>query len=128
MKRIYHHFQLWEDWREGMYREIPYPIQHSAIDAAARLLRMPAPLKMAMRRVIMEWPTSTAVNLSNTARNRQAWLGQAACFLTLTVPDYLTKLAWHSITENQQAAANAVADLIIEEWANAKNSAIAKRT
>lgn len=127
MKRIRHHYMKWEDWKEGMYQEIPAHHQQGAIDAAARLLRTPSLLLLAMRQVLRKWPTSAEQYLSNAASNRQAWLGQAACYLRMGTPDYLTKLAWHTLTANQQSQANAVADTVIDEWENAEENASAKR-
>jgi hypothetical protein len=99
-----------------MYLEVPRSQEQSATDAAARLLRLPTLLRAAMRRTLREWPVAAEQNLSNGAKNRQAWMGQAACFLATGSPDYLTKLAWHTLTAAQQSAANDVAGEVISEW------------
>jgi hypothetical protein len=120
MKRIYHHYELWEDWQHGMYalgltrgddRAMP-----AVIEASRQLLiNLPA-LRDAMQFVAFNWTHAAEVNLTNPNRNYQAWLGQAACCHHHGAPECLTKLAWHQLSTVQQDAANAIADGIMEAW------------
>jgi hypothetical protein len=52
-------------------------------EAAMQLLAQSERCLPAMLRVIREWPVAASVNLSNTAMNQRAWLGQAACCLAV---------------------------------------------
>lgn len=115
IERVHHHYLFWEDWRAGLYR---VPASHEQEDAvlAASLLGVASDLKAAMLSVLTEWPISSAVNLSHVARNRQAWLGQAACCWAIGVPETITKMGWHLVAEPLQVEANAVADEVIAEW------------
>ena len=115
MTRVYHHYEKWEDWKDGMYR-LDLEAQEHITLRAARLLSDPALLGIAMRHVIRGWPHSSAVNLSNRSRNRQAWLGQASCSLICGATEDLTKAAWHRLSHAEQLAANQVADEVIAEW------------
>ena len=66
--------------------------------------------------MISEWRVSASVQLSNRSRNRQAWIGQAACCFAFDCPEHQVKAAWHRLTETQQVLANHTADAIIQIW------------
>lgn len=116
MKRIYHHFEKWEDWRDGLYATRINTADEILTIRAARLLSDPVMLDIAMAKAVLLWRNSAEQNLSNKNRNRQAWLGQAACCITCGAPEHLTKAAWHRLSLAEQMAANAVADKILSEW------------
>jgi hypothetical protein len=116
MKRVYAHYLQWEDYQHGMYRQTMLAGDPERVTDSAALLSSVDALQAAMTRVVIEWPVATEVNLTHSAINQQAWLGQAACCLMFGAPEYLTKQAWHLLTEPLQTAANAVADRVIAEW------------
>lgn len=113
MKKVYRHYTLWEDWKNGMYEDKD---DQELVRRAIVLLSTPKLLLLAMQKVTSVWTVSTEVNLSNRSRNRQAWMGQSACSLIYTVPENLTKEAWRSLTEDERTEANKIADQVIEEW------------
>ena len=83
MIRVYHHHDQWEDFLAGMYvLSVPPEAEQEFIDDSEELLADPIELNRAMSTVIAAWPIAARVNLSHVARNRQAWLGQAACCYT----------------------------------------------
>jgi hypothetical protein len=116
MERIYHPFQEWEDFREGMYKTTCFMDAESMVRECAATLACPQWLNECMMFVVVNWERAAEQNLTNLSRNRQAWLGQAACCCMHGAPEYITKLAWNTLTETQQAAANAVADECIAWW------------
>lgn len=120
MKRIFCHYEKWEDWRDGLYRKTLDKAEEILVSRAARLLCDTHSLLKSMRDVVERWPNASAVNLSNRSRNRQAWLGQAACCFVCGAPEDLTKTAWHRLTGAEQIAANAIADQVIAEWERAQ--------
>lgn len=115
IRRVFHHHDDWEDHRAGMFA-LSYGDEQGGTREAAELLGDPDLLWAAMSAVAREWPVAAEHNLSHTTQNRQAWLGQAACCFALGVPEFLTRLGWHTLTTAQQVAANAVADQVIAEW------------
>ncbi len=115
MKRTFHHHDKWEDHKAGMYA-ITCDNQSGAIQRAKQLLSNPYMLETYMRAAATFWTFSAEHNLSCISRNRQAWLGQAACCYFAGCPEYTTKMAWRLLTDKQRDEANAVADKIIEEW------------
>lgn len=119
MDRIYHRFENWEDFKYGMYETSTcYLDASSIIKENELLLKTPEFLREAMLYVSHNWPISSEQNLTNSHRNRQAWLGQAACCLFNGSPEYLTKKAWNNLNHNQQNSANNVADCVIQDWEN----------
>lgn len=71
-----------------------------------------------MVRAINEWPNGCEHNLSCTGMNRQAWIGHAAACIAINSPEYITRLAWWQLTQEQQDLANAKADTAIQIWEN----------
>lgn len=69
-----------------------------------------------MMRVVQEWPISCEHNLTCSGMNKQAWIGHAACCLAIGCPEELTRLAWHTLSQEQQDEANAMADKAIAAW------------
>lgn len=120
ISRIYHPYHTWEDYQNGMY-EIQAQIKgnhNNLLNIAQNLLKNPQELYLAMQYVAFKWTHSAETNLSNTNRNRQAWLGQAACCYIGRVPEEITKRAWRNLTDMERKTANKVADMIIQKWKN----------
>lgn len=115
MKRFYASHEQWEDWQHGLY-QTAQPPQPVYVAASRRVLADAEWLRRAMFEVVIEWPISSAVNLTNRSRNRRAWLGQAACCLVCGSSEDETKLAWHRLTKQQQDVANQQADAAIAFW------------
>lgn len=113
MKRIYYRYELWEDYHNGMYEDGNSP---DLVLRAMRLLSSVRSLIKAMRYVAFRWVCAAEMNLSNANRNRQAWLGQAACSYAHKVPENLTKEAWRRLPQSVRDRANRIADLVIMEW------------
>ena len=71
---------------------------------------------MFMARVVHEWQYSCEHNLSQTAQNRRAWLGHAACALALNCPEDIVRQAWWMLTDKQREDADAQAETFIRIW------------
>ena len=74
---IHHHYEKWEDYKNGMYRDIE--IREDYIHRAELLFRHPYNFYLTMKYVVEKWKYSTEVNLSNKQKNHRSWLGAAAC-------------------------------------------------
>ena len=115
MKRIYHHYEQWEDYKNGMYAECKEGRAERVIKAA-EILGTPQICTKAMEKVISEWQISTEYNLSNIGINRKAWLGQAACSCYANIHEDETREAWGLMTEEQRVEANRIAQKLINKW------------
>ena len=113
--RIWHHYNLWEDYHHGMYDEDREGRQERVLRAAG-ILGDPDTCKKAMLKVIDEWPFATEFNLSNEEINRRAWLGQAACSCYGNVHEDETREAWGLLSNEQRVRANKIASAIIKAW------------
>lgn len=122
MSRIWHNYELWEDFQSGMYN----PPCHASVDTgvtteeriakAVELLSNEELCEKYMRKVVREWVKGTEQVLSNRGQNRKAWLGWCACFMYGECKDIETRKAWRLLTNEQRKKANAVADRVIKEW------------
>lgn len=116
MTQIFHHYKKWEDYHNGMFRKVNAIDDHFLIGKAVELLSNQDICYQAMKRVVNEWKYSSEHNLTNISQNRRAWLGQAACCIEFGVPEELTRIAWSSMSVDKQDKANAIADIVIQEW------------
>ena len=115
MERIFHHYELWEDYHAGMYDECRDG-RPERVAEAARILGTPSLCRTAMEKVVQDWKISTEYNLSNAGINRKAWLGQAACCCYAGIHEDETREAWGIMTERQRVKANQIAADIIRKW------------
>jgi hypothetical protein len=76
-----------------------------------------AAFEAAMIRAVEEWPYSTEAALTASTMNHQAWMGHAGCAINHNAPEDLTRLAWRTLSQAQQDAANEAADRAIDYWA-----------
>lgn len=113
MKRIYHRYELWECHKHKMYDD---EIDENSIKCSYDILRNLEVLKDGMWYVSKHWVYSAENFLSNKARNRQAYLGQAACCWLVHSSEKTTKEAWNRLTDDERQKANDVADSILLEW------------
>jgi len=115
MKQVYHHYSLWEDYKNGMYNK--------AIDDKAKMLDKAIDFTGNcnlyghwMLEVIKIWNISCEHNLTNLSINRKAWIGHAACCMAIGCPEHITREAWGFLSEKQQKDANDKADYAIMKW------------
>ena len=116
MKQVYHPFNKWEDYNFGMYERTCFMDENELVNDCEVLLSCPEYLYECMTFVSHCWGYSAEHNLSNVNRNRQAWLGQAACCFAHGAPEYITKIAWHRLPVEKQDIANSIADDVINDW------------
>lgn len=116
MKRVYYSFEKWEDYQFGMWRKVPFYMEHHFLEAAINFTGDADLYGKYMIRAINEWPNGCEHNLTCTGMNRQAYIGHAATCIALGCPEYITRLAWHQLTQEQQDKANEQADIAIKIW------------
>jgi hypothetical protein len=105
-----------EETKAGMWRGIHGKARAiEAIAQAVSLLRDKGRAAAAFARVLSEWPVSCRAEFTSPG-NHLAWLGQAACCLEHGVPESLTRRAWWKLTEDERAAADALATSAISTW------------
>ncbi len=116
MKRIFHHYELWEDFQAGMWRNVS---GNEKIDLLRKAIEFTGDDELYgdfMLRVIVEWPYTCEQNLTDLNQNRKAWIGHAATCLAIDCPEDITRLAWAQLTQQQQDDANEKAEQAIKKW------------
>lgn len=116
LERVFHHYEKLEEYHAGLWRIVRGKERQNNIDAAADLLRCPEEFREVLREVIAKWPVSCEANLTSADGNRIAWLGQAACCMSVGAPEENTRAAWHMLTQDEKDEANAVASEVLGEW------------
>lgn len=116
-KRVFHHHDKWEDAAHGMWRRNTSGEERQGFLLKARSLMIDTPaFYEAMARVTREWSYSCEANFTAGSVNKLAWLGHAGTCLVTGAPEDVTRQAWHTLTQEQQDAANAAAQRAVNEW------------
>ena len=71
-----------------------------------------------MNAVVDRWWFSCENALTDDALSKKAWIGHAACALAFGCPEDIVRLAWGSLTDEQQFLANEQAERAIQKWSN----------
>lgn len=116
MKRIYHNYKKWEDFKAGMWRRVPPEDEKEMLQRAIIFTGDHVKYGLAMMRVIREWPLTCEHNLTDESINQKAFIGHCAVTLQLGIPEYITRLAWSYLTKEQQDKANERAQFAIDSW------------
>lgn len=113
IQKYYTHYKNWEDWQNGMYRDIKPNEKEYYLNKAIECLRNP---KESMLNVIKNWTYASKENLSDLTSNRRSWLGQAACCYQFKVPEHITRECWGKLTKDERINANKIAEITIKKW------------
>lgn len=112
--RVYHPYDRWEEVTAGMWSEV-----EDRKGWLARAIAFTGNHKLYgeyMMKVVVLWPISCENALTDTALNRKAWIGHAACALALGCPEDITREAWGHLTDEQRLLANEEADRAVRAW------------
>lgn len=99
-----------------MWKSVPIEERQDFQDKSAALMLDCAAFELAMKRAVDEWPFSCEAALTASTMNHQAWIGHAGCAINHNAPEDITRLAWRTLNQAQQNAANAAADRAIAYW------------
>ena len=117
MKRIYHPWWKWECYPAGFYETTaPYGLTTDEARDMYRLFLSDLNwFEAGLIRVLSTWKHSCEHFLSNPSINRIAWLGQSSMHVSTGVPCVFCG-GFRLLTDEQQAAANALADKYLTLW------------
>jgi len=116
MKQVFHHYESWEEYKAGMWRNPTSNVASEMLPHAVKFTGDHIAYGSAMMEVIYAWPISCEHNLTNLSQNRRAWVGHAAACFKHGFPESVTRSAWGQLTQEQQDLANHEADKAIEAW------------
>lgn len=116
IKRIFHRFEKCEEYKSNMWKACAPVEREKYITEAAALMIAHDDFYTAMMQAVTDWPMSCEANLTASTMNHQAWIGHAGCAIAVGSPEDMTRLAWRTLTQEQQDLANAAADRAIAAW------------
>lgn len=116
MMQMYIPYWEWEDWLNGMWSRLPPQEESDMLEIVTEFTGDHVRYGEAMKRVVKEWPKTMLNSLTNTSINPRAFVGHCACCLELGCPEYITRMAWKKLTEQQRKDADAVAQRVVDEW------------
>lgn len=116
MKRIWHPYNRWEDWKAGMWRKVNPEEEDGFVVKAIQFTGDAELYGSFMFRVTREWPFSCEHNFTERSMNRRAWVGHAAACMAIECPEYLTRRAWWMLKQEQRDAADVQATAAIMAW------------
>lgn len=116
IKRIYHPYEKWEDYKAGFYDNISGEKKKELLLKVVELFSSKKLTKKYMQKVINEWTYSCEHNLSNYSMNRIAYLGQSACCLFAGIPSTITMEGWNMVSKENRDIADKIADKLIQNW------------
>lgn len=116
MKRIYHDYRRWEDFKNGMWRNVSKREREKLLPIAIEFTGDHEKYGAAMMEVTRKWKYSCEHNLTDNSLNKKAWVGHAACSLKMNLPEFVVRMAWKLLTDEQRYLANNQADIAINIW------------
>lgn len=116
IKRVYHPFNVWEDYKNGFYNNCTGKEKESKIKSALEMFNDSGLTSLYMNKVIEEWKYSCEHNLTNDSMNKIAYIGQAACCIYDNIPNTVTMEVWSMLDKEVQDRSNNIAEQVIEKW------------
>ena len=118
IKRIYHSWEKWEDYKCGFYDNVSGKNKPFMIEKVVELFINPELTEKYMNKAIKEWFFSCEHNLTNNGLNKIAYIGQAACCLYDGIPSTITMEAWSKVPKEFQIIADSIATEVLKDWEN----------
>ena len=116
IKQHYVPYWEWEDWINGMWRKLPKEKEAEFLYEAIIFTSNYIDYGNAMKDVIKAWPRTMLNSLTNPSINKRAFLGHCACSYKINCPEYIVRIAWKELTDNQRILADEVAQETINKW------------
>lgn len=116
IKRVFHHYKLCEEYNTNMWKQVPLESRQFYQDQSSALMIDYKAFESAMKKAVDSWPNSCEAALTASTMNHQAWIGHAGCAINHNAPEDITRLAWRTLTKEQQDLANLAADTAISYW------------
>src|SRR5271169_1702378 len=96
MKRIFHPWYVWEDYKSNFYGGVCADFdKDNTLELYASLLKDIPRFESALKIITKDWVHSCEHNLTHESMNRIAYLGQAACALVYKVPHTMSMAGYN---------------------------------
>jgi|9_EtaG_2_1085328.scaffolds.fasta_scaffold02330_10 hypothetical protein len=120
LKRIYHPYNLWEDYKAGFYDNVSNNQKKYKINKVLEMFNSYSLTEKYMNKVVKEWVYSCEHNLTNESINQIAYIGQGACCLYAGVPCDLTMRGWKLLSQDVRERSDKIAEKVIHKWKQKK--------
>lgn len=118
IKQVWIPYWDWEDWKHGMWRKLPKEQEAEMLERCIEFTGNWVLYGEWMQRVVQEWPLTMLNSLTNPSVNKRAFIGHCACSLAFGCPEYITRMAWKELTDQQRLDADDIAEITYHEWKN----------
>ena len=118
MKRIYHPYWLWEDYKAGFYDNVSGERKKELIKKVLEMFNDSKLTKENMLFVVNNWTYSCEHNLTNESLNKIAYIGQSACCVYASVPCSITMESWSLLSDEVKKRSDKIALECINIWKN----------
>lgn len=118
IKRIYHPYWLWEDYKHGFYDNVSGEQKKIMINKVIEMFNDEKKTKEMMFFIVDNWQYSCEHNLTNESLNKIAYIGQAACCIFYKIPCTITMESWSKLTEEVKRRSDKIALQAIKRWNN----------
>lgn len=114
--QVYIPYWEWEDFINGMWRKVTETEESEFLTQAMQFTGDDIKYGQAMRDVIKAWPKTMLNSMTNYSINKRAFLGHCACCFSFGCPEYIVRMAWKGLTDEQRRLADKVAQETINKW------------
>lgn len=115
MKRMYHSWDKWEDYKYGFY-DGKIKSKENMINNCKGLFQNLNLFEECLKTIILNWKFSCEHNLSNPGLNKVAYLGQAACALKFEAPNSVSRIGYNILSEKEKNEADKLAMNYLKKW------------
>ena len=116
MKQIFHPYWKWECYKNGMWRKESKEYEEKWLPKIIEFTGCHISYGSAMVKVVKNWKYCIEHHLTDNSINQKAYIGHAACNIKHGWPEYLVRMAWGYLNEQQQSLANKAAENAINLW------------
>ena len=116
MNQIYHPYYKWECYKSGMWSKVDKKTEIELLKKAIEFTGNHKLYGENMLKVSDKWMYSMENFLTNKSINRKAYIGHCAVMYAIFIPEYITRMAWKHLTEQQRNLANKQAEKTILKW------------
>ena len=116
MNRIYIPYWEWEDWINGMWRKLSKHNEEYYFNLAIEFTGDHIKYGKSMMDVVKAWTNTMLHNLTNSSINKKAFVGHCACCYKHEIPEYIVRMGWKKLTDEQRFLANIEAEKAINYW------------
>ena len=116
IKRIWHNYTKWEDWKNGFYSNSKVDDDILANGRIVDLFESDDKFFHSACEVIEKWRNCIDYNLTNTASNRKSYLGQVVANYLWGYPSHYTAKVFSELDKETKKKANDIAELAINMY------------